>query len=113
MTRTIPVLISLFISLAAFSQSPLDDIIKKERSGFRLEEAKILSVSSSNFDVKYYRCHWELDPAVRFISGSVTSHFTMLGNSSSIIYDLTSALTVDSVVYHGSKIAFNRSVVDG
>lgn len=113
MMRTLPILFSLFISIAGLSQEHIDEIVKKESARFRLEDTRILSVSSSNYDVKYYRCHWNLDPTIRFISGSVTSHFTILNNSTEIVYDLANALTVDSVVYHGSKITFTRTGSQG
>lgn len=64
------------------------------------------SVSSSNFDVTWYRCHWIVDPAVRFIAGSITSAFTITASTASIVFDLNNALTVDSVLYHGSKTTF-------
>jgi aminopeptidase N len=113
MLRTITLLGLLLLSTVLYSQDLLEEIVEKERSQFRKTEVRMLSVSTSNYDVKYYRCHWELDPSVRYISGSVTSHFTMLGTSSEIAYDLASALTVDSVVYHGNKIAFGRFAPDG
>lgn len=66
------------------------------------------TVASANFDVKHYRCEWEIDPAVRFISGKVTSTFIARNAVSTLTFDLNRALTVDSVVYHNTRITFTQ-----
>ncbi len=53
--------------------------------------------ASNNYDVKYYRCEWEMDPAIRYINGKVTIYFTMLSSSNNIELDLMNPLIVDSV----------------
>jgi aminopeptidase N len=68
------------------------------------------SLASSNFQVTYYRCSWEIDPAVRFIKGNITSHFIVNTSSTSISFDLSSQLAVDSIYFHGSKINFSQAV---
>ncbi|MBK7432871.1 MAG: T9SS type A sorting domain-containing protein [Chitinophagaceae bacterium] len=55
------------------------------------------TLASNNFDVKYYRCDWEVNPAVRFIKGSVTIYFVMTAGSANIQLDLMNPLVVDSV----------------
>ncbi len=37
--------------------------------------ATISTSSSNDFDVKYYRCEWEIDPAIRYIRGIVTIYY--------------------------------------
>ena len=56
-----------------------------------------LTGASNNYDVKYYRCEWEVDPAIRFITGKVTVYYIVSAVSNSILFDLMSQLTVDSV----------------
>jgi aminopeptidase N len=65
--------------------------------------------ASENFDVKYYRCEWEVDPAVRYINGKVTIYFKMLSSSSSIILDLMNTLTVDSVKKANNGYTFSQT----
>ena len=71
--------------------------------------------ASANFDVKHYRCEWEIDPAVQYITGKVTTTFNTIGTANNITFDLSNALTVDSVLYHNNKITFahntNQSLV--
>ena len=66
------------------------------------------SVASGNFNVHHYRCEWQIDPGVRYIRGKVTSTFTMLQPGTTITFDMANQLLVDSVVYHGNKITFQR-----
>lgn len=66
------------------------------------------TAASDNFDVKYYRCEWELNPAVRFINGKVTVYFKMLAAGSSITLDLMSPLSVTDVKYHGNTITWSQ-----
>lgn len=56
-----------------------------------------ITSASNNYDVKYYRCEWDVDPAVRFITGKVTLYFVITAATNNIQLDLMSALTVDSV----------------
>lgn len=56
-----------------------------------------ITSASNNYDVKYYRCEWEVNPAVRFITGKVTMYFVVTAATNNIQLDLMNALTVDSV----------------
>jgi hypothetical protein len=71
------------------------------------------TVASDNIDVNHYRCEWQVDPNVRFIKGKVTALFTVRSPSDRIIFDLSSLLTVDSVLYQGVAISFQRVLKDG
>src|SRR5689334_2956879 len=71
------------------------------------------SVASDNFDVNYYRCEWEIDPSVRFIKGSVTSYFTLTSATDKIVFDLSDTLNIDSIIYHGNTIGYQRLSNDG
>lgn len=108
-------LLAALLPLFARSQEPAD--FQKELTAIAEAERKaaeglfttgLQSVASQNFDVNHYRCEWRVDPAVKFISGKVTAAFTMLQAGNAITFDLSNALTVDSVLYHGSKITFQR-----
>ncbi len=102
----------LFLAMGMLSvrAQEIEDISLAEQKRFTaLREYDTHSVSSNNFDVNYYRCQWNIDPAVRFISGSVTSHFTIVSNTNNIVFDLSNVLTVDSVVFRGNKISFTQT----
>jgi aminopeptidase N len=70
------------------------------------KNAKLMSGASNNFDVKHYKCEWQIDPAIKYIKGKVRTTFTTNSLVSNIIFDLTSTLTVDSVLYKNVKTVF-------
>jgi aminopeptidase N len=72
----------------------------------------VLTLASNNFDVTHYRCEWNINPAVRYISGKVTSSFLVTQSTNSITFDLSDTLRVDSIVYHGGAIGFQRKPGD-
>jgi aminopeptidase N len=65
--------------------------------------------ASENFDVKYYRCEWGVDPAVRYINGKVTVYFKTTENATSITLDLMNTLTVDSVKKNNANYTFSQT----
>ncbi len=68
------------------------------------------SQSPYNYDLKYHRLEWKVDPAINYIEGTITSYFEPLtDNFSNIAFDLSVNLTVDSVIYLSQKILFTHS----
>ncbi len=62
---------------------------------------------TQNYDLKYHRLVWEVDPAVLYISGSITSYFIPTSvDFDQINFDLEDNMTVDSVLYHESALSF-------
>lgn len=68
------------------------------------------SLFTENYDLKYYRYDWYIDPAVWYIQGTVTTYFEIIGKDQhSISFDFTNNLEVDSIVWRGKKIDFKQS----
>lgn len=66
--------------------------------------------SFSNYDVKYLRFNLDIDPAQEEISGSVFTLFEVTGDlSSGLDMELSTDLTVDSVLYQGLAVSFTHS----
>ena len=84
----------------------IDEIAANESNSILRSLSVNRSQASSNFQVTYYRCVWEIDPAVRYIKGAITSHFITNSSANSISYDLATQLTVESIYYHGRKSSF-------
>ncbi len=91
-------------------QGPLSPFHQQHTSTAGVESA---SVSSENFNVHFYRCEWQINPEIRFIRGKVTAYFSVNTSASSIIFDLSAALTIDSVVYHHQNIRYEKIASDG
>ncbi len=68
------------------------------------------SIIQNNFDLKYHRFFWVINPALRYISGSVTSYFTATSSPmNNIQFELSDSLSADSAFYAGNKTALNHS----
>ncbi|HNU86765.1 MAG TPA: M1 family aminopeptidase [Ferruginibacter sp.] len=79
------------------NNTPAEGIALQEKKHY--EGLNIINgtLASTNFDVKYYRCEWEVDPAVYYISGKVTVYFVITSAGNSISFDLMNSMNVDSV----------------
>ena len=86
----------------------LDNIIKTERERHKILEAFEASGAGANFDIKYHRFEWRVNPAYRYISGSVTTYFRAVETMSQMTFDLDIALRVDSVKQRGNKLTFSQ-----
>ncbi|MEI9957610.1 MAG: hypothetical protein WDM90_15235 [Ferruginibacter sp.] len=63
----------------------------------------------SNFDVKYYRCEWEVDPAFRYINGKVTVYYEITDAANSISLDIMAPLVVDDVQQRGTSLTIAQT----
>ena len=106
----------LLASVTANTQIPEDkykstgDIANMERlSHLRLSTTQALTLASANFDVKYYRCEWEVDPAIRYIKGKVTVYYTIVTATDNISFDLMSPLVADSVKQRNVMLAKSQA----
>jgi len=83
------------------------EISEKEKESHSMLFQNQASISGSNFDVKHYRCEWEIDPNVRYISGKVRTTFKITSDTASqLVFDFFNGLTVDSVIFQGQKKVF-------
>ncbi len=67
-----------------------------------------INPNTLNYDLQYQRMDLNINPAVYFVSGSVTSHFKPNQDMGSIYFDLTNLLTVSQVQYHGGNLPFQQ-----
>lgn len=71
------------------------------------------NILSDNYDLKYHRLEFEIDPNIYYIKGVVTSYFEITKtNVNSIYFDITDSLTIDSIIYHGSNLTFEKPEKD-
>jgi aminopeptidase N len=64
--------------------------------------------ASANFQVSHYQINIAVDPAIRYIKANVTATIQMTESDTSIIWDFTNQLKVDSVLYEHKKIHFSQ-----
>lgn len=86
---------SMIVDLESRSNEPLLD--------FRSVEV------TSNYDLKYHRLEWAIDPSIRYIEGKVTSYFTPREEGFQQIYfELSNTLSVSQVAYQGRSVSFTQ-----
>ena len=105
--------LSFLMAFSAFAQqNPEGKTVNiadmEKKAHIMLGTTQDISLASDNFDIKYLRCEWKVDPAVRYIDGKVTMYFFVPALANSITLDLTSQLTADSVKHQGVAVAFSR-----
>ncbi|MGI8952763.1 MAG: M1 family metallopeptidase [Chitinophagaceae bacterium] len=104
------IVIALICFLKLQAQNETLEIAKAEqKANAKKFDANLLSRASPNFTVYYYRCEWNIDPSMRYISGKVTSYFKITSSTNRIVFDLTNQLIVDSIYWHNRKINFNQT----
>jgi len=85
-------------NINATKQIALDDAFKASRM-LDVPEKFV----GQEYDLKYHRFNWNVDPGTCYISGSVTSYFIPVQNNlTQIDFSLKVNMMVDSVKYHGA-----------
>jgi len=103
----------MFLVLQAVAQEPDPDFIDKisiqEMKSFREKSSFTEMQDYASTDVIYQRMEWEIDPAVYFIKGRVTTYFkSKVQNLNEIHFDLSDPMKVDSILWHNQKTGFTR-----
>ncbi|MCB0523270.1 MAG: T9SS type A sorting domain-containing protein [Lewinellaceae bacterium] len=104
-------LLMLDFSLKA-QNDDFETIVQTEKSAWlrnqKAQERGGLVSAVNRSDIQYCRLHWTVDPAVKYIRGTVMTVFEPYEILSSLEFDFSEALTMDSVLYHGQKLIFTR-----
>ena len=61
---------------------------------------------TGDYDVKYHRLEWQVDPSILYISGTVTTYFEANKDGfTDLFFDFSDSLDITSVTYHGSPVS--------
>lgn len=100
----------LLSSTVVFSQAEIWSSERiAEMEGARYKSDKFSapkSMNGTNYDWHYAECYWHIDPAVKYISGRVLNTIELFQNTDTVLFDLSDALTVNSVVAEGESLDF-------
>ena len=108
-------LLGLLFPLAQLSaqNGDIDALINTEKAAWikaqKVQDRSIQSAADNRSDIRYCRLHWTVDPAVKYIQGEVMTVFEPTESVSSLDFDFSEVLTMDSIVYHGANLAFSRA----
>jgi aminopeptidase N len=104
----------LFTSFV-FSQDNLV-LFEKMRASEANVASKLMSVKTNpktaNYDITYHKLEWNIDPAIYFISGKVTTSYTALSDMKTLTFDLSNTLTVSSVKKGVDNLAFTQTATE-
>ncbi len=114
--RALLILIS-FLSLHNYLQAQdefickdTDDLIQLEKDQHNHLVNHRSNALTQNYDITYHRLEWEVDPAVSYISGIVTTYFTPTVNDfNQINFDLVDEMVVNEIIYHDTTLTYSLS----
>jgi aminopeptidase N len=113
--KILPAMLFVLLFGNAFSQKSdeIESIIEGEKAAWLRQNASIergvTSSANNRSDIIYTRFHFWVDPAVRYIRGEVMSVFKPTIMLTSLDFDFSAALTMDSIYWHNQKITFLRN----
>ncbi|RRJ93963.1 M1 family aminopeptidase [Flavobacterium macacae] len=110
--KSFSLLVALFSVFFGFSQdhsSANKRIAESEMNSSSNLVNFAVNSNTSNYDIKYHRLEFSINPANYFISGKVTTHYVATQNLNTITFDLTNELTVSSVTRHGNPLSFAQN----
>jgi len=101
------------IGLSLLAQvKPEDDfsiIVESEtKSALKITQGA-KNLNTGNYDLKYHRLEFTVDPGVSLISGSVTSYFEVKEDLNQVTFELADNMTVSQVTQDGSPLTFNQN----
>lgn len=117
MKKTIMLVILLLMSVYGAAQY-VDEFDKRSEQAedehtlhlARIGRTQQIATFSNDYDLKYHRLEWSVDPKVLFISGKITSYFKTLKDNFSVLnFDASSFLIIDSVTYHDQKLNYDTA----
>lgn len=99
-------LVSTFALSFAQQQETLDKIVNAEMKSAQKQMNLTVNPNTQNYDVTYHKLEFNVDPAVYFVSGKITTTYTALANMSTLTFDLANELTVSSVKQNNQNLTF-------
>src|SRR5688572_7703495 len=102
-------LLLFVITIKSFGQHTDNNCRTFDAAAQSAFEASQLLQTGDNYDLKYHRCEWTVDPDVSYISGAVTTYLVANSSLSTIDFDLINLLTVDSVLYHNTHLTYSHA----
>jgi len=110
----LPLLLAFVLPLSA--QHVWDDqqsLVEAEMKSAAAAMDVQVNPDTQNYDITYHKLEFTVDPSDYFITGKVTTTFTVLSAMSTVTFDLTNELTVSSVkTTSNASLAFTQNAND-
>jgi aminopeptidase N len=101
--------ISFGQNIKTISEENFTNIVQAEKRNAAKKIAFKANPNTANYDLKYHRLEWNVDPTKAEISGEVTSFFVASENMNTITFDLANNMTVSKVTQRGSDLNFQQN----
>lgn len=106
------ILFLVFVMLSVITNAQI--IIDNDHSAIVESETKSAlkiiqgtkNLNTGNYDLKYHRLEFTVDPAVAFISGDITSYFEAKENLNEVTFELSNNMLVSQVMQRGTPLTF-------
>lgn len=110
----------IFFSLSAFAQNVvgssndqvLESIVSSEKIAGTKKLAYKANQNTQNYDLKYHRLEWSVDPKKKYISGDITSYFVALDNLTTVVFEVSDNLEITGVSQRGNALNFKQNSDD-
>jgi aminopeptidase N len=103
-------LLALLLPLATFAQQwGLDKLAEAEMKAAYSLANFTTNENTGNYNVTHHTLRFTVDPAVQYISGSVTTTFTAKEDMATVTFEMSNNLTATSVTQNGSSLTFSHS----
>lgn len=114
MKKLLPFVFCLF-TLSFFGQDynkSFNEIQKAEAKSALKKMLQKANANTGNYDVKYHRLEFTIDPSIAYITGAVTTYFKAKENLNQVTFDLASNMTVSQVSQRGNTLSFIQNIND-
>ncbi len=98
-----------FLSFSQDFDKTLNSIREAEAKSALKKMFYRVNSNTGNYDLKYHRLEFDLDPSVDFISGDITSYFVAKENMNDITFDLADNMMVSQVLQRGNPLSFAQN----
>jgi len=109
--RKITILFLFFLTNFSFSQdsSILNQVIESEAKSASKIIAHKANINTANYDITYHKLEFNVDPAIAFINGIISTTFTAKSAMNTVTFDLSNNMTVSEVIQNGATLNYSQS----
>ena len=108
--KTFLLLFFLHSSLFLFSQNIDSKYISEAEAKAAMNHfVGARNMNTNNYDLKYHRLEFNVNPTQAFISGKVTSYFEAKEAMNTIVFELVNNMTVSEVKQRGVSLSFTQN----
>lgn len=104
---------TLFLMRENPDSTDLYHLAQQEGAYYAQHLEVVPNVLTQDYDVKYHRLQWEVDPTKTYIKGTVTTYFVpQAAGFQKINFDFANNLKINSIQWHGTTLTYSQATKD-